>query len=215
MYVTSGHKRERGNASNVQLLKQGSLHTCTLVDSDDETQSRAVGSRDRGSARCRDISAMFMGGIQSIRQFNLETPRHRTTIYSNHGHVTRTGNDQAIASPGERMSRVPPDLHIARQTATAAVSGRCHCRFVYICCILQNNGVLTPPKKASRPPVPPPHRANLHTKSPRPLPPLRLCLLRMPSLSPTRPWPRSSSRTTAQDWTSRRAPSRAVSTAKA
>jgi hypothetical protein len=108
----------------------------TLDDSDDETQSRAaVGRVDRGSASLRNISASNMGGIQSIGGLlNLQRAQDtsQSTIHSNHVHVAGTGNDQAIATPGERMPRMPPYLHITRQTATAAVSGRCHCWFVYI-----------------------------------------------------------------------------------
>lgn len=110
----------------------------TLDDSDDETQSRAaVGRVDRGSASLRNISASNMGGIQWIQWIgglNLQRAQDtsQSTIHSNHVHIAGTGNDQAIATPGERMPRMPPYLHITRQTATAAVSGRCHCWFVYI-----------------------------------------------------------------------------------
>jgi len=62
MYITSRDEEGRGNASNVQLLEQGSLYT--LDGSDDETQSRAaVGGVDRGSASSRNISVANMGGI--------------------------------------------------------------------------------------------------------------------------------------------------------
>jgi hypothetical protein len=136
MYITSRHKEGRGNASNVQLAEQDSLYT--LDDSDDETQSRAA----VGGARPRECELPKYLRREHGRnpvdwRINLETPRldstrHFTIIHSNHGHVARTGNDQAITTPGERMPRMPPHLHISRQTATAAVSGRCHCWFVYI-----------------------------------------------------------------------------------
>jgi hypothetical protein len=71
-------------------------------------------------------------GIQSIEDHYKGLQHLTIIIHSNHGHVTGTGNDQAIAAPGERMPRMPPHLHITRQTATAAVSGRCHCWFVHI-----------------------------------------------------------------------------------
>jgi len=64
--------------------------------------------------------------------------RHLTTIHSNHVSVVRKGNDQAIAAPGERVSRMPPYLHITRQTATAAVRSWCHCWFVHAHYILQD-----------------------------------------------------------------------------
>jgi hypothetical protein len=113
------------------------------------------------------------------------TPHHH--LYSNHVHVAGTGNDQTIAAAGERVSRMPPHLHITRQTATAAVSGWCNCWFVYPRYIQQDNRRLTPPKKACNPPVPPPHRVSLNTKSLRPPQPLRLCLPRMPLTSSARP----------------------------
>lgn len=102
---------------------------------------------DRGSASHRSISAN-MGGIQSNRGFNLETPRHLTIIYSNHVHVAGTGNDQAVPAAGERMSRMPPYLHITRQTATAAVRGRCHCWFVYRHNILKDRRKTDPSKES-------------------------------------------------------------------
>lgn len=168
------------------------------------------------SARESELSlACNMGesrGSEEYRERRNTPQNHNTAAMSLERAMTRLSLRPASICRECRRTFTSPAKPRQQQSAASAIAGM---STQISDCSLENGRIANHgPKKPSNRPAPrtPPSSPNTRLpQTPRPSP---QCPLRMPLDSPTKPWPRSQSRTTARDWQRRPVTWRVVPTGK-